>query len=203
MRARSVAERLAFSGVLMSARELLENAVQRIDGELRRLIGTGAELSSPGLLDRLRAAGEAYRRQEPERKAARQEADQLLPHLLDLYTRDSDDDRAWVRDLLHGCPSFRWAVGWEVAWPTAPISVEEAAKALVLFSMKDGGADPRDQKVWLDGFCSSLRETGLGLPVLLRQAAELSSGVPRFAPMSSTRTLLLATAQRLSATPSA
>ena len=160
-------------------------------------------MSGPGLLDRMRAADEAYRRQEPEREAAQQEADRLVPELLGLYTEGGADDRAWVRDLLQACPTFRWAVGWDVAGRQTPLTAEEASKALALFSMKDGGGDPRDQKVWLDGFCAGLRESGLDLPSLLRQAAELSSDRPRFPPMPSTRALLLATAQQLSATPSA
>jgi hypothetical protein len=187
----------------MSDRRQLEEAVRRIDGELRRLIGTGAELSGPGLLDRLRAAGEAYRRQEPERETAQREADRLLPELLDLYASGGDDDRAWVRELLQRCPSFRWALGRTVAGRQTPLTAAEASKALALFSMKDGGADPRDQKVWLDGFCAGLRDSGLDLPALLRHAAELSSDRPRFPPMPSTRALLLATAQHLSAAPSA
>jgi hypothetical protein len=186
----------------MSDRRQLEEAMRRIDGELRRLNGPSVKLSGPGLLERLRAAGEAYRRQEPEREAAQQEADRLVPELLDLYTEDGDDDRAWVRDLLQACPSFRWAVGWDVAGRQTSLTPEEASKALAVFSMKDGGADPRDQKVWLDEFCAGLRESGLDLPSLLRQAAELSSDRPRFPPMPSTRALLLETAQRLSATPS-
>jgi hypothetical protein len=184
----------------MDRREL-DEAARRIDGELRRLVGTGVSLTGPGLLDRLRAAGEAYRRQEPEREAALHEADRLLPNLLDLYTRGGDDDRAWLRELLRACPSFCWALGRDIAGRQRPRTTEEAAKALALFSMKDGGADPRDQKVWLDGFCAELRGSGLDLPGLLRQAAELSSDVPRFPPMPPTRALLLATAQRLEASP--
>ena len=187
----------------MTDHRQLEEAVRRIDGELRRLIGTGVKLSGPGLLDRLRAAGEAYRRQESEREAAQQEADRLLPELFGLYTEGGADDRAWVRELLQTCPSFRWALGWDVAGQRTPLTPEEASKVLAVFSMKDGGADPRDQKVWLDGFCAHLRESGLDVPSLLRQAAELSSDRPRFPPMPSTRALLLATAERLSAGPSA
>jgi len=187
----------------MTDRRQLEEVVRRIDGDLHRLVGTGVKLSGPRLLDRLHAAGEAYRRQEPEREAAQREANRLLPELLDLYTGGGDDDRAWLRELLRACPTFRWALGWNAAASEAPRTPEEASKALALFSMKDGGADPRDQKVWLDRFCARLRDSGLDLPALLRHAAELSSGVPRFAPMPSTRALLIETAQHLSAAPSA
>src|ERR1700687_2707414 len=99
----------------MTDRRQLEEAVRRIDGDLQRLIGPRVSLSGPGLLDRMRAAGEAYRRQEPEREEAQREADRLLPELLDLYISGGDDDRTWVRELLQGCSSFRWALGWGVA----------------------------------------------------------------------------------------
>ena len=180
----------------MSGRQQLEEAVRRSDGELRRLNGSRVDLSGPGLLDRMRAAAEIYRRQESEREAARQEADRLLPQLLDLYVNGGDADREWIRELLHACPTFRWALGWEVAEPQPPIGPEEAAQALALFSMKDGGADYRDQIVWLDELCAALRKSALELPPLLRQAAGWSSDTPHFPPARSTRALLLDYARR-------
>ncbi len=171
--------------------------MRRIDGELRRLNGPRVDLSGPGLLDRMRAAAETYRRQEPEREAARQEADRLLPELLDLYRGGGDDDREWVRGLLHACRTFRWAVGRGVGLPQPPIGPEDAAQALALFSMKDGDADYRDQIVWLDGLCAALRKSGLDVAALLRQAAGWSSDTPRFQPAWSTRTLVLDYARRV------
>jgi hypothetical protein len=177
-------------------RHPLEATVRRIDGELRRLNGPHVDLSAPGLLDRMREAAEVYRRQEPEREAARQEADRLLPELLDLYRSGGDDDREWVRDLLHACRTLRWAVGRGVGLPQPPIGLEGAAQALALFSMKDGDADYRDQIVWLDGLCAALRKFGLDLPPLLRHAAGWSNDTPRFPPARSTRALLLDYARR-------
>ncbi len=84
----------------MTERQQLEEAVRRIDGDLRRLNGPPVDLSRPRLLDRMRAAAEIYRRQEPEREAAQQEADGMLPELFDLYIDGGDDDREWVRALL-------------------------------------------------------------------------------------------------------
>ncbi len=84
----------------MTERQQLEEAVRRIDGDLRRSNGPHVDLSGPGLLDRMRAAAEIYRRQEPEREAAQQEADGMLPELFDLYIDGGDDDREWVRALL-------------------------------------------------------------------------------------------------------
>jgi hypothetical protein len=180
----------------MTERQQLETTVRRLDGELRRLNGPRVDLSGPGLLDRMRAAAEIYRRQEPEREAAHQEADRLLPELLGLYRGGGDDDREWVRGLLQACRTFRWAVGRGVGLPPPPIGPEAAAQALALFSMKDGDADYRDQKLWIDGLCASLGKSGLDVAALLRQAAGWSSDAPRFPPAWSTRTLLLDYARR-------
>ena len=180
----------------MTERRQLEETVRRLDGELRRLTRLGVEMSGPGLLDRMRAAAEVYRQQEPEREGTRQEADRLLPALLDLYRGGSDDDREWLRGLLHSCRTFRWAVGRGVGLPPPPIGPEAAIQALALFSMKDGDADYRDQKLWLDGLCAALGQSGLDVAELLRQAADWSSDTPRFPPAWSTRTLLLDYARR-------
>jgi hypothetical protein len=179
----------------MTERQQLAATVHRFDAELGRLNGPRVDLSGPGLLDRMRAAAEVYRRQEPEREAARQEADRLLPQLLELY-RGGDDDREWVRGLLRKCRTFRWAVGRGIGLPPPPIGPEQAVQALALFSMKDGDADYRDQKMWLDGLCAALSKSGLDVAALLRQAAEWSSDTPRFPPAWSTRTLLLDYARR-------
>jgi hypothetical protein len=180
----------------MTERQQLAATVRRLDGELRRLTRLGVEMSGPDLLDRMRAAAEVYQRQEPEREAARQEADHLLPELLDLYRGGDDDDREWLRGLLRECRTFRWAVGRGVGLPQPPIGPEQAIQALALFSMKDGDGDYRDQKLWLDGLCAALGKSGLDVAVLLRQAAAWSSDAPRFPPAWSTRTLLLDYARR-------
>jgi hypothetical protein len=180
-------------------RQQLEATVRRIDGELRRLNGPHVDLSGPGLLDRMRAGAAVYRRQEPEREAARQEADRLLPELLDRYRSGGGGDREWVRGLLHACPTFRWAVGRGVGLPQPPIGPEEAAQALALFSIKDGDTDYRDQIVWLDGLCAALHKSGLDLPPLLQQAAGWSNDTARFPPARSTGALLLDYARRFAA----
>ena len=118
----------------MTERQQLAATVRRLDGELRRLNGPRVDLVGPGLLDRMRAAAEIYRRQEPEREAAHQEADRLLPELLDLYIHGGDDNRDWARGLLHACQTFCWAVGRGVGLPQPPpIDPEKATEALALF----------------------------------------------------------------------
>src|SRR5207245_4109782 len=128
----------------------LAATVHRLDGELRRLNGPRVDLVGPGLLDRMRAAAEIYRRQEPEREAAHQEADRLLPELLDLYRGGGDDDREWVRGLLRACRTFRWAVGRGLGLPQPPVGPEEATQARALLPVTDGAADYHDPNPSLD-----------------------------------------------------
>jgi hypothetical protein len=178
------------------ARPAIEDEIREIDAELRRLIRSGVPLSVPDVLKRTRAWAQRYRREEPERRAAQRLADSHLPTLLDLYMNGEDGDRAWVRNLLHACPSFRWAFGWEIAEPKPPASTEQIANALALLSMKDAGSDHRDQWVWLQGLCSAAQKSGLDVRALLHQTAAWSSDTPRFPPAPSTRALLLQFAER-------
>jgi hypothetical protein len=180
----------------MTDRQQLETAVRRIDGELRRLTTPRFKLEGPGLLERVKEYAERYRESKPAREAMRREADALVPDLLELYTGGGDDDREWLRGLLHECPTFRWAFGWPMANPKPPVTAGQALTALALFSMKDGASDPRDQRVWLQELCGAARRSEQNLPALLRRAAEWSSDTVRFAQWGSTRALLLEYAER-------
>ena len=183
----------------MTGRQAIENDVHKVDAELRRLIRPGVPLSGRKPLERIRAWAAQYRRDAPEREAIRRQADIYVPELLDLYMNGDDADRQWVRELLHVHPTFRWAIGWDIAGPNPPASAEDITKALALLSMKDGGSDHRDQWVWLQGLCSAARKSGLDMPALLRRAAAWSSDTPRFPPAPSTRALLLQFAERFAA----
>ena len=180
----------------MTDRRALEDAIRKLDNELRALVDFGVKMSGPGWLQKFKARAAEYRQQEPEREAKRQETDKFLPELLDLYMTGAETDRQWVRDLLRECPTFRWAFGWRIASPKPPVGAQDMIKALALLSMEDGGADPRDQQVLLDKLCAAARQSGLDLPPLLRQAAAWSSDEARFPPMRSTRALLLDYAER-------
>ena len=183
----------------MTGRSRLEAEVRRLDTELKRLTEPGVKLSGPRLLERTREYAERYRKSEPERQAARQQADALVPELIVLYTDGIDDDREWVRGLFRDCPTFRWAFGWGVAGPKLPVTAEQLLMALALLSMKDGETDSRDQWVWLQSLCSAAKQSGLDVSALLRRAAEWSSDIARFPPAPSTRALLLQFAERFAA----
>jgi hypothetical protein len=180
----------------MTDHSRLEAEVRRLDAELKRLTEPGVKLSAPRLLERTREYAERYRKSEPERQAARQQADALVPELIVLYTGGSDDDREWVGGLLRDCPTFRWAFGWGVAGPKSPVTTDQMRMALALLSMKDGETDSRDQWVWLQRLCADAHKLGWEVSALLRQAAAWSSGTARFPPAPSTKALLLQFAER-------
>ena len=180
----------------MTDRRQLEEAVRRLDGELRRLTTPDFKLDRPGILVRVKEYAERYRESEPAREAMRREANALVPDLLELYTGGGEDDREWLRGILRACATFRWAFGWPIANPKPPVTPEQALRALALLSMKDGGNDPRDQWVWLQELCSAARKSKLDVSALLRQAAEWSSDTARYALTPSTRALLLQYADR-------
>ena len=180
----------------MTDRDSLEAGIRRRNEELRALVDFRVEMSDPGWFEKFKARAADYREREPQREAKRQETDRFLPELLNVFMTGADDDRQWVRDLLRACPTFRWALGWRIACPKPPVSAGDMIKALALLSMKDGGADPRDQQVLLDKLCAAARQSGLDVPPLLRHAAAWSSDEARFPPMRSTRALLLDYAER-------
>jgi hypothetical protein len=65
----------------------------------------------------------------------------------------------------------------------------------VLFSIKDGDKDRRDEIVFLDSVCAAARKAGLDLAELLREAADMSSDETR-GDRSSVRAVLLKRADK-------
>lgn len=173
----------------------LSEAIRQTDAKMRRLADFGIDMSRPGWLVRMRARRDEMRRQQAELEKTQKEADdRWLPEMLDLYRNGSDADRQWLRELLHQCQTFRWGFGWYLV--DRIVTREDARNVLAVFSMKDGDSDYRDQIVAHDHLCAALLRAGLPVAALLREAASWSSDVSWFPPMSSTRALLLARAQR-------
>lgn len=181
----------------------LAEAVRRYDTRMRELTDLGIDLHRPPreLLADLQARRDERRRRHEALEQMRRDADRsLLPELLDLYITGGEADRAFLRDLLRQCPTFRWGFGWGLAERIAGDT--DARNALAVFSMKDGGADPRDQIVALDRLCAAIGRAGLPPAPLLTEGASWSSDVARFANFRSTRDLLLGRAGRFgSASP--
>lgn len=181
---------------------VLAAAVRRFEAQMRDLADPGIDLHRPPreLLADLRARSDAMRRQHEALEETRHEADRLLlPELLALYTGGSDADRSRIRSLMHECRTFRWGFGWGLADSIAV--VEDARRALAVFSMKDGGSDSRDQIVTLDRLCIAMSRAGLPVSALLTETASWSSEFARFPPAASTRSLLLDRARRFCSPP--
>jgi hypothetical protein len=168
----------------------LRDAIGALDARMRRLMDFGIDLSRPGVLERMRARKDEMRRQQDELEETQREADrQLLPEMLDLYCNGSDGERRQMRDLLLQHRSFRWGFGWGLA--DRITTADDARNALAVLSMKDGGADWRDQIVALDHLGAVMRRAGLPSAQLFAEAAAWSSDVARFPTARSTRALLL------------
>jgi hypothetical protein len=182
----------------LTGHETLADAIGRLDAKMRLLSDLKIDLSRPGVLERMRARAGEMRRQQAELEATQREADQWLPEMLDLYRNGSDEDRRQLRALLLEHRSFRWGFGWNLIDRIA--TEEDARNVLAVFSMKDGGGDPRDQIVAHDHLCAVLLRVGLKPAPLLTEAAGWSSDVARFPPARSTRALLLDYAHRFAAT---
>jgi len=172
----------------------LPEAIRAFDAKLLVLSNSGIDLSAPGLLERLRAGRDERLRRFAELEDMQREADRLLPKMLDLYIKGGDADRQRLRDVLLECRSFRWGFGWGLSDRIA--TEDDARNALAVFSMTDGGSDPRDQIVALDHLCAVMRRVGLPIAALLSEAAAWSNDTPRYEKFRSTRALLLDYAQR-------
>ena len=181
----------------LQRRRRLADEVRRYDGTMRRLADPGIDLRRPGreLLADLQARHDERRRQHETLRETQREADQrLLPELLALYRHGDDAERQWLRDLLKRNPTFRWGFGWGLA--ARLTTVEAAAEALAVLSMKDGGSDWRDQIVALDHLCAAMQRAGLPVAALLAEAAAWSSDLANFPGARPTRALLLDYAAR-------
>ena len=177
----------------------LRQAIGPLNERMRRLADLGIDLSRPGreLLADLRARRDEMARRHAELEQTQREADRLLfAELLDLYMNGDDADRAGIRGLLREHTSFRWGFGWGLSAKIA--TAADARNALAVLSMKDGGADYRDEIVALGHLCAAMRQAGLPLAALLGEAASWSSEEPSFGNIRSTRALLLDYAQRFS-----
>ena len=135
-----------------------------------------------------------------ERAGIREDAECIVDAIIAHYVTTSDADRERIRALFRTYDSFRWAVGWGLLSPAEPINAGQLRKALLLFSIKDQGADWRDAIVTLDRICALALRTSLPLAETLTEVAGLSSDEARFQKFKmsrSTRALLLDYSRRM------
>jgi hypothetical protein len=174
----------------------VEGEIRRLDSELRRLLASGVDMSGPGWFARFKARQAEIRESHPEADRIRDEAERILPQLLDLYVDCGDADRAALRDLLAQCHWVRWSLGRDLARSDGPMTEDDLRQQLVLFSMKDQERDWRDAMLWLEAICRRAGAAQLNLAERLRDMARLSSDDPRFKGHRSTRAMMLHYAAR-------
>ena len=127
----------------------------------------------------------------------------VTPALVAAYRIADADGRKEIRELLKQNRIFAWGLGWRHrrAPPTndKPREASELRYSLLLYVMKDGLRDYRDEVVSLDEFCKSAQRSGLDAEQLLREAADLASDAPR-GDRPSYREALISRADRLATT---
>jgi hypothetical protein len=175
--------------------EDFEAAMRTMDAALRPIAKTPlVDLKKPGWTKRLPTGAPQPYCPALEQTGIREDADRIVDAIIAYYATASDADREHVRTLFRAYDSFRWAAGWGLLSPAEPINTDQLRKALLLFSIKDQGADWRDAIVILERICAMALRTSLPLAETLTEVAALSSDEARFRKFKmsrSTRTLLL------------
>ena len=163
--------------------EALEDKLRPIATRTSR---PGAAASDPSPCNPLDAAG------------VRSEADRWVDEVIAFYATADADDREAVRALMHRHKCLRWAAGWGRLAADAPLTLDRLRLALLLFSIKDQGADPRDAIMALDRLCARAVHAALPIAEMLADVAALSSDDNRFEMVRgrSTRAMLLAYSTR-------
>ena len=185
----------------MATIEDFEQAIRTMDAALRPIAKSAlVDLKKPDWTRRLpTAAAEPYL-SPLERAGIREDAECLVDAIIAHYVTTSDAGRERIRALFRTYDSFRWAVGWGLLSPAERINAGQLRKALLLFSIKDQGADWRDAIVTLDRICALASRTSLPLAETLTEVAGLSSDESRFQKFKmsrSTRALLLDYSRRM------
>jgi hypothetical protein len=137
-----------------------------------------------------------------EAAGVRAVADDLLERLVEFYTAAGPEQRSAIRDLSHRYTSFRWAIGWGMASPDHPMTEARFHALLVLFSIKDQGADWRDAITRLDRLCALAAKSDLPVAAMLSEVADLSSDSERFSGRPSTKAMLFDYSRRFQGNPS-
>ncbi|MFJ6675512.1 hypothetical protein ACIQMJ_30775 [Actinosynnema sp. NPDC091369] len=157
----------------------IEEDVALLDAVLEPVAKAPVDLSDPDWMAELRGVPHPL-----ERAGVRSEAEAVLTEVLDRYAAD-EASRPGLRALFDRYTSFRWAVHLRF-----PITPEGVRSALVLLSVRDQGADTRDELMVLRALCDEARAAGVDVDPILREVAAISSDVDRYG-MGSVRAILL------------
>ena len=185
----------------MALNPALKDAIRDHDAEIRRLQDYGLEFSKPGYVARLMAKKQEMAVKYSAELRLWEEINRTIwPALFSAYLSGGDLERDEIRRVLKDNRIFAWGVGWDHAnYPAPkerPADATDLRNRLAMLAMKDGDSDWRDEIVTLDNVCAAGRKSGLDTERLLREAAQMSSDLPRGG-RPSFRATLLARADRL------
>jgi hypothetical protein len=163
------------------ARDLaaIEEDVALLDAVLEPIAKQPVDMGDPDWMAKLQAAPPPL-----DRAGVRAEAEAVLAEILGRYGED-DAVRPALRALFDRYGSFRWAVN-----PWFPMTPDGVRSALLLLSVRDQGADTRDEILVLRAVCDEGRAAGVDVDPILREVAAMSSDVDRYG-MGSIRQLFL------------
>jgi hypothetical protein len=158
----------------------IEEDVALLDAVLEPIATAPVDITDPEWMAKLEQAPHPL-----DRAGVRPEAEAVLTEILTRYAAD-DAVRPGLRALVDRHTSFRWAVN-----PRFPATPEGVRSALLLLSVRDQGADTRDELMALWAVCDEARAARVDVGPILREVAAMSSDVDRYG-MGSVREILLA-----------
>jgi hypothetical protein len=158
----------------------IEEDVALLDAVLEPIATAPVDITDPEWMAKLEQAPHPL-----DRAGVRPEAEAVLTEILTRYAAD-EVVRPGLRALVDRHTSFRWAVN-----PRFPATPEGVRSALLLLSVRDQGADTRDELMALWAVCDEARSAGVDVGPILREVAAMSSDVDRYG-MGSVREILLA-----------
>ncbi|WP_034591751.1 hypothetical protein [Hamadaea tsunoensis] len=115
-----------------------------------------------------------------------EQAQVVLRAVLDLYASGDERTRSSLRGLFDRYTAFRWAAHLPSTWD----SPEEFRAHLIHLSVRDQGADTRDEILELQGLCEQARRAGIDPRPALAEVAAMSSDENRYG-MGSMRSIFL------------
>lgn len=175
----------------------IAEAIAHYQTQLEKLRDHGLPpFGAPGYMAAFMASRDARAQKHAQEQVVWQQIDrELLPSLLQAYQDGTADERGEIRTLLASNRIFAWGLGWagrdKPPRPDDVVTEDTLRRRLLLFAMKDGVPDWRDEIMSLDSICAGAGRAGIAIGPLLSWAAGLAGDAPRGS-RPSTREVLLA-----------
>jgi len=149
----------------------VEARLCRLDSKIKPVAERPVDISDPNALTKLETEPHPL-----DETGTRAEAENLILELVSDYIAANTEWRIGARALFRRYRSFAWAA--QVPLDTR---TRDGFRAhLVMFSLMDQGADPRDAKLWLSSLCEEARQRNLEIDSVLRDVASMSSDEDRY-----------------------